>query len=1108
MGSLALGIVGAGIGSVTGVGAAAGWTLGTALGQVLFPDTPENTGSQLGDLKVTGASYGRPIPHIYGTMRLGGTIIWTSGWRATRTPASGGGKGGGPRQPAGMSYSSSFAVAIAAGEIAALIKIWADGVILYDREAAGAVIAPGLRVRFYPGTQTQLPDSVMSAALGADAVPAYRGLCYLVFEDFPLTDFGNRLPNIEVLVSTEPDIVYPLTSSRQPSLQPGSLAYDGDRGFAYSYEVADGVDLVRKIKVEDLTVVQAAKIGRDFPRLPDAASGFSLDRQGRFWIGTGFGLLSGRQLHRVKAAALTLEKTTDLPPGIAALGFSTDCVSRLTGARVQVFGSRQNGQVAVFDEDLQLVAKIETAAKVCTGAVTDQREDGWIVMSGQLGTSAISDLEIVHVSIFGAPDVEGGRFNVISTRHHIAAADLTPRGGSGGEGNNVTRLVAYLPVSEELVLQNDHRIFKWSLLSATVSARRDTGGLNGALSLRHGHGNSELFYVEAGRYGVYLDAGTLAEKDRVDLTRFDGITGTTKNLYEASSDSLLVFDAGVGLRRLFLRRRSGGAADLGRVVGDLCTRAGLSAAEFDTDRLQTPLPGYVVNRSMSVADALQPLRQYGFFDVVESNEKLSFIPRNQQRALLLDHDQLLAPPTLQRVQESELPERISVTYLAADAGYQLGSQSEKRSCQPTATMFGRNHLSRNLPLALTADGARQTAEKTLYALWAERQSLTARLPLRYLLLDPADVIEVSLPAGDAVMRLAEVNLGADMSLSVTAKTISAFDYSSRVSGQAGTGYEQVLIRQGTHGDMFILDLPLLRDQDATAGSGSRYYFALDRYQPGVQRGALHVARDDQRYQLAGTVFENASWGIALQALPAPDTPWQTDRVNSLDVSFVNGGGALETISEAALLNGGNALLVGDEILQFAEVSQNGDGSYHLATLIRGRRGTEGARHSHQTGERVLLLSEEALGRGFTPLGELNLPRSFKGVGAGQSLELAPAEIRTLTGKDLRPYAPVQITATRRDNRLYLGWQRRTRIGGGGLNGIVPLSETHERYELVFTHAGKTVSKYLSDATEYAYELAEFNADFNQDLTGFPVLSLKLYQLSETIGRGYPAVKEI
>src|SRR5690606_7684376 len=36
------------------------------------------------------------------------------------------------------------------------------------------------------------------AKQGTGAAPAYRGLCYLVFERLPLAPFGNRIPNISV----------------------------------------------------------------------------------------------------------------------------------------------------------------------------------------------------------------------------------------------------------------------------------------------------------------------------------------------------------------------------------------------------------------------------------------------------------------------------------------------------------------------------------------------------------------------------------------------------------------------------------------------------------------------------------------------------------------------------------------------------------------------------------------------------------------------------------------------------------------------------------------------------------------------------------------------
>lgn len=53
----------------------------------------------------------------------------------------------------------------------------------------------------YHGTETQDPDPIIQGIEGVNATPAFRGLIYVVWEDFPLADFGNRVPNIQALVS-------------------------------------------------------------------------------------------------------------------------------------------------------------------------------------------------------------------------------------------------------------------------------------------------------------------------------------------------------------------------------------------------------------------------------------------------------------------------------------------------------------------------------------------------------------------------------------------------------------------------------------------------------------------------------------------------------------------------------------------------------------------------------------------------------------------------------------------------------------------------------------------------------------------------------------------
>ncbi len=1111
MATLAVGLVGAGIGAVTGVGAGAGWLLGTTLGRVLFAeDGSSSRATRLTDLNVTGASYGAAIPRLYGTMRLAGNIIWAADLRSEAVTSSGGGKGGGgSSQVTGYNYSTSFAVAICEGEVSKLLKIWADGEVIYDAGAEGDVIASDLRFRFYTGDEAQLPDSIIEAAEGENNAPAYRGLSYLVFDDLPLGAFGNRIPNIEVLVTTDGIGAYPLTDSEIASVNAGSFAYDQERSLVYSYEVVGGVDTVRKIDALTLDELAAAEVETEFPRLPDAAIGFSRDRKGNFWIGTGAALLAGRQIHHVNGETMQLNDSADLPSGVGAITHSTDIINPLTGAQFQIAGSQQSYQVVIFNEALEVVDTITTTARVCTGAVTDADEVAWVVLSGWATGPVFSDLEIVRVSVFGSPGISGTEYAVESDIYTIATADLTPLGGSGSETNNITRLVAYLPASDELLFQNDYRLFKWSTVTHSITASRDVSDLSGSLSLVHKHNGSEIVFVSAGRYAVYLSAETLEEMERVDLYDFDGVSASVNGVYDAATDSMFVFNSSFGVKRLFLRRASGTGAELAAIVRDLCALGRLTGADVDVSALAGSLPGYLVSRPMSIADALTPLSEYAFFDAVESGDKLKFIPRNQVASdITITDEEMIAPPALRRLQESELPEKISLSYLASDAGYQIGTQSEKRAFRPVATMFGRNQLARDLPMALTADLARQAAAKTLYSAWAERQTVSASLPIKYLALDPADVLTVTVNGATSSARLMQSHFGADMTIETEAVTLSPLSYDAVEAGDSGSGYEQVLIRKGSYAELFLLDLPLLRDQDATAGNGSRFYFAMDGYQPGWSGGTLYSAFDEDSYQVEGSISNEVVWGVTLNALEGTDAPFQTDETSTLDIRFVSGAEELESITTSALLNGGNALLVGEEIIQFATVTENADGSYRLSTLLRGRRGTEGATGSHKVGERAVLLRSGDIGGGFTALSSIDVPRHWKAVGAGRLIEEVPATVTALTGKDLKPYAPGQVTGGRFGRDVSLSWQRRTRVGGGSLSSAVPLSEASERYELVFTYDGESISKYVYDATEYIYALAAFNADFDVSESDVPELSLTLYQLSETIGRGFPATEII
>lgn len=185
---------------------AAGQLLGSVVGSMLdTQETQQNEGPRLTDLRNQNSAYGNAIPELYGRVRLAGNVIWSADILETvHHSSSGGGKGGGGGQTTTTySYSVAFAVSLCANEIDDISRIWANGVLVYDARASASVDSliasrnfyKGLVV--YKGSEDQLPDPTMEAALGVGNVPAYRGQAYVVFSRLELEDYNRMIPSLE-----------------------------------------------------------------------------------------------------------------------------------------------------------------------------------------------------------------------------------------------------------------------------------------------------------------------------------------------------------------------------------------------------------------------------------------------------------------------------------------------------------------------------------------------------------------------------------------------------------------------------------------------------------------------------------------------------------------------------------------------------------------------------------------------------------------------------------------------------------------------------------------------------------------------------------------------
>ena len=229
-------VVGTLIGGPIGgaIGSAVGAFAGASIDSALFARHRTREGARLSDVSVQASTEGAAIPVLYGRARVAGEIVWATKFKETAgtSSQSGGGKGGGGTTVVSTDYlySISFAVGLCEGVVHHLGRVWADGK-LFDLSKA--------TTRFYPGTEDQTADPLIEEIEGAGNTPSYRGLCYIVFEDLPLAEFGNRIPQLQF------ELIRSLSAGNPDSLESrltGVALIPGAGEFVYATDAVNADD--------------------------------------------------------------------------------------------------------------------------------------------------------------------------------------------------------------------------------------------------------------------------------------------------------------------------------------------------------------------------------------------------------------------------------------------------------------------------------------------------------------------------------------------------------------------------------------------------------------------------------------------------------------------------------------------------------------------------------------------------------------------------------------------------------------------------------------------------------------------------------------------------
>lgn len=1075
MAVLALGVVGSALGSAIGIGASAGWLGGVMLGNLLFGGGKGQNieGPRIDDLSVQTSTYGAPIPLVYGTMRLSGNVIWATPLKETRTvKKTSGGKGGGKKSSqTTYSYSASFAVGLCVGPVATVRRIWADTKVIYDATASNTQTTEKYSgvVRIHRGEETQEPDSTMEMHLGVGNVPAFRGMCYLVFTDLQLKDFANRIPNIsaEVVASgaMQSDAVI-FTPASSMTVDGGIL--DQARGML----VGTGANHIFKYDVVNNRLVLQRPLADPnwigaFPGSDDVFGDlWGIDSEGYFYHQTD---LSGVNARLVKRHPETLGIVKISSPRVSA---TINGIVRRN--KIFLYSSCE-----VFNTDLERIIDLSDwfPTYMLNGPLCDDAYGNYWQATGS-----------TYLRKF-TPDLFGG-------------GTLTEYPISTWTGGEQARALFWDDFTGHiyLALGSAKRIIKWHPTSGYA------GHVDG-VALPAGWGmqsdindpiNGQLWSA-AGMTATLVNLVTMRLERTINLSPFaPTFSAHFGGVYDKFTHSVIIM-TNAGEVKYPLERYGNNAVALSGVLSDICQKAGLPPTSLITSAVAQSLRGYVVSRRMAAREALEPLLGAYFVDAVETDGILRFVPRGGASVAAIAKDDLGASDggedqvrlSESRTQDVELPQRLDIVHVDPTRDHQPNTQHAARITDAIGT---REKQTREVSIALTPDEAKQIAERTLYNAWVERNRYQFTLPPRWLRLDPTDVVTVALDDMSLKLRLNKVDFGGNNVVSCEAVAEDEIVYLSTSTGSGGNLPPQVI---GMAGPMptFLMDLPMLRYEDDTLG----LYYAFGFRDAAGGGASLYRSPDELAWEILSTGQDAPAFGWSANALGNAASPWVWDETNKIQIALTQG--TLDGKTELEVLNWANVALLGDEIVQWRDATILASGIYELSGLLRGRRGTEWAMGSHFIGERFVVLADDGLYRAPLPPTEIGRTAYYRGIPDGGNWDDAPSIPLMFKANSLRCFAPVQVQGNRNiDGDLTVTWKRRTRWYGEWQDGVdAPLFEESERYEIEIM-SGSAVKRVLTASTPSA----SYTADDQTEDFGAPqsAVSVRVYQINAVIGRGY------
>lgn len=378
---------------------------------------------------------------------------------------------------------------------------------------------------------------------------------------------------------------------------------------------------------------------------------------------------------------------------------------------------------------------------------------------------------------------------------------------------------------------------------------------------------------------------------------------------------------------------------------------------------------------------------------------------------VLDEDKWV--PRVEREQEAAeaLPASLTIEYYDAERDYQAGRM------QASLLSGGRSQRRIDSAAVISAGVAKSLASDTLARRWAGRDRVTLRLSPFYLGLRPGQFVTLlGVPGRYQVERVTLDGLVAV----VGAHRIPSAP--SQLAADPG--------RSNADPDLSIAPtLPLLLDMPSMGMGDERFGVTVALGSYGRFRPTTIVMEANGQPLCSLRMERAAITGLTASILPGgPSTI--IDRKSAVDVVLTNKQALLFNADDDALAMGANAMLIGEEIVQFARATVIREGVYRLSGLARGCRGTEWAMDSHVAGERAILLEQSSLSRVELDLAMIGAEVQARAYGLADDEAQPPQSTIVADGENLRPMSPCHFEVSSSAAAYSLRWVARRRGSSG------------------------------------------------------------------------------